>query len=169
MATGAGDPGDRRGPPRRVQVHFDGACQPPRGGGVATYGFTVEGASLDHAEWGLAAPPGAPQATNNVAEYIAAIRALEWLQGRGYREEVWVIGDSQLVLRQMEGRYQIRANHLKVLHERLSELVRGFSRVEFVWVPRERNAHADELSKRALTEHWRASHVRRSDRGTRRG
>jgi ribonuclease HI len=135
-----------------VQVHFDGACEPPRGGGVAAYGFTIEGMGLDHHGHGLAVPPLHPHATNNVAEYVGAIRALEWLDEQGYRGPVVVSGDSQLVIRQMNGEYRVRADHLRPYHERLARLVERFVGVEFVWVPREENREADRLSKLGIEE-----------------
>lgn len=135
-----------------VEIHFDGACQPPRGGGVATYGFTVDGGGFAFEDRGLAAPPYSERSTNNVAEYVAVIRALEWLHGQGYRGEVRVLGDSQLVIRQVEGTYEVRAEHLRAYLERLRQLRALFARVFFEWIPREQNARADELSKRALRE-----------------
>lgn len=135
-----------------VQVRFDGACQPARGGGIATFGFTVEGEGLDHEGSGLAVPPWSPQATNNVAEYSAAICALEWLLGQGYAGPVLVLGDSELVIKQMNGDYEVRAEHLKAYHDRLAQLGAKFADVKFVWVPREDNRRADELSKIAIEE-----------------
>ena len=135
-------------------MHFDGACQPPAGGGVATYGFTVEGAGLDYEEKGLAVPPWSPRSTNNVAEYTAAIRALEWLRESGYSGPVHVMGDSQLVIRQIQGQYRVRAPHLVEYRAQLLRLVGNFERVDFVWIPREANARADELSKEALEDEW---------------
>jgi len=133
-----------------VTVHFDGACQPPRGGGVATYGFTVEGDSLDHEESGLAATPWSESSTNNVAEYMAAINALLWLRGRSYHGTVVLLGDSQLVVRQMQGEYEVRSERLRPYHTLLVQLVGEFVEVRFNWVPREENSRADALSKEAL-------------------
>lgn len=138
--------------PARVEVRFDGACDPPRGGGVATFGFVVSGAGLYHEDCGLAVRPHVLHATNNVAEYVAAIRALEWLNGQGYQGAVELVGDSQLVIRQMKGEYEVRAEHLKAYHHHLSQLAARFERVEYEWVPRESNARADALSKQALRE-----------------
>ncbi|MCI4318616.1 MAG: ribonuclease HI family protein [Thermoplasmata archaeon] len=135
-----------------VRVAFDGACQPPKGGGVATYGFVVEGEGLEHRDKGLAVPPWSPHATNNVAEYVAATRALEWLLERGYRGIVLVAGDSQLVIRQMQGEYEVRAEHLREYHAQLARLVAQFEDVRFSWIPREQNVEADRLSKEALLE-----------------
>jgi ribonuclease HI len=135
-----------------VRVHFDGACDPARGGGVATYGFTVEGEGLDHEEFGLAVPPGSERATNNVAEYVGAVRALEYLVSRGYSGVVIVVGDSQLVIRQMSGEYEVKAEHLRPYHDHLEALALRLGEVRFEWVPREENTRADELTKFALAE-----------------
>ncbi len=133
-----------------VDVHFDGACEEVGGRRVAAYGFTLEGAGLRHEDHGLAVPPGHARATNNVAEYVGAICALEWLVRHGYTGEVRLIGDSQLVLRQLTGEYRVRAEHLAPYHERLVQLVRSFRQVTYAWVPREENRRADELSKRGI-------------------
>jgi ribonuclease HI len=135
-----------------VHVHFDGACQPPKGPGIATFGFTIEGPGFDVEESGLATPPYSERSTNNVAEYVAAIRALEWLRARNYRGPVVVSGDSQLVIRQMKGEYEVRADHLRAYHEWLTRLSAEFSSVEWHWIPRAQNSRADALSKQALVE-----------------
>ncbi len=136
----------------RVEVHFDGSCQTIGGRRVAGYGFTVEGAGLDTEELGLAVPPGHPRATNNVAEYVGAICALEYLSRLGFAGEVAVIGDSELVIRQTNGEYSVRAEHLVPYADRLRQLAGTFRHAEFRWVPREENRRADELSKRAIEQ-----------------
>ena len=136
-----------------VTVHFDGACQPPKGGGVATFGYTIEGDRYHEEGHGLAVAPWSAHATNNVAEYVAAIRALEWLRSQGYRGPVMLLGDSQLVIRQMRGEYEVRAEHLQQYHEHLRRLSGDFADVQFVWVAREENTRADALSKEALEAH----------------
>jgi ribonuclease HI len=149
--------------PAQVHVHFDGACQPPGGGGVATYGFTVEGPGLHYEGKGLAAPPWTPRATNNVAEYTGAIRALEWLRERGFSGPLRVMGDSQLVIRQLQGQYRVKARHLQEYNAHAHRLAREFEQVDWVWIPREANARADELSKEALEDEWsRAARYRPS-------
>ena len=152
-----------------VVVQFDGACQPPKGPGVAAFGFTVDGAGFAFEDHGLAVPPYSEHSTNNVAEYVGAIRALEWLRSRRYRGAVVVRGDSQLVIRQMRGEYRVRTEHLAAYHDWLGRLAKEFTAVEWEWVPREQNARADELSKRALEEHrpiarrWHAASASSSD------
>lgn len=141
--------------PSDVHVHFDGACQPPAGGGVATYGFTVQGSGFSYEEKGLAVRPWSPRATNNVAEYAGAIRSLEWLREQHYSGPVRMMGDSQLVIRQMQGQYRVRAPHLQEYWAQLRKLAGLFERVVFQWIPRESNARADELSKEALEDEWK--------------
>ncbi len=149
MTAGATGPPPPVEPPT-VVVHFDGACQTRGGRRVAAWGFTVEGAGLDHEEFGLAVPPGHPRATNNVAEYAAAICALEWLVRHGYAGAVHAVGDSELVVRQMLGEYRVLHPGLAPYHERLRQLTRQFRSVGFEQVPRAENSRADALSKRGL-------------------
>ncbi len=155
----SGSPDDRqlpRGlaatPPGPVEAHFDGACETILGRRVAAWGYTIWGAGYQDEACGLAVPPGHERATNNVAEYCGAICALEWLVRAGYGGDVRLIGDSELVVRQMTGEYAVRADHLRPYHDRLEQLARSFRRVDFVWVPREQNERADELSKQGLAE-----------------
>lgn len=133
-----------------VVAHFDGACQKLGREMIASYGFTVEGIGVPIEGCGLAVAPGAPHATNNVAEYAGAICALERLREEGFHGHVVLRGDSQLVIRQMTGEYRVESERLKAYHERLRQLVREFAVVRFEWVPREENVRADALSKAAL-------------------
>ena len=85
-------------------------------------------------------------ATNNVAEYRALIRGLEEAQARGARRVV-VQTDSQLLARQVEGRYKINAPHLRVLREEAVALCRLFpGGVTLTHVLREGNSRADALA-----------------------
>jgi ribonuclease HI len=147
------------GPAEKVFVHFDGASIQVRGIPLAAWAFVIEGAGLDHEGKGRLDPsdmpespekPGMPPPTNNVAEYTAAIKALEYLHGQGYRGEVEVLGDSQLVVRQFSGEYAVKSVHLKCFNERLRALAKEFKSVTLTWVPREENQRADYLSKDAL-------------------
>ncbi|HXQ48460.1 MAG TPA: ribonuclease HI [Thermoplasmata archaeon] len=138
-----------------VLVHFDGACQPARGGGIATFGYTIVGGGWDLEDSGLAVRPYSQHATNNVAEYVGVIQALERLHGLGWVGPLEVRGDSQLVIRQMQGEYAVRAAHLREYHARLAQLAETFTEVRWVWVPREQNRRADALSQLALVEYAR--------------
>jgi ribonuclease HI len=92
---------------------------------------------------------GLGEATNNVAEYTAAILGLERAAELG-ADEVTLRSDSQLLVNQLTGRYRVRTDHLVPLHRRLRELARGFRTVQFEHVPRERNTEADRLANQGV-------------------
>ncbi len=135
-------------------LYFDGLCEPRNPGGVATYGYLIlDGGIRIREESGLVgAGMLGDDVSNNVAEYTAMIKGLEYLASRGYRGEVAVRGDSQLTIRQMQGAYSVKAPRLIPLHQRAAELRRSFKEVTFEWVPREANAEADLLSRRAFED-----------------
>ena len=94
------------------------------------------------------------ETTNNVAEYLALIYALQEALQAGCTT-LTVKTDSELLARQMAGRYKVRDPHLKLLHELASHLVAGFSSCRIEHVPRERNARADRLAARAVDQKLR--------------
>jgi ribonuclease HI len=132
---------------RRIEVACDGGA---RGNpGPAAIGAIVR--DLDHDPPRVLATVSEPigVATNNVAEYRALIAGLEAAAGLG-AEEVRVRADSELLIRQLEGRYRVRNPGLVPLHARARELLRPYRRVELCHVPRADNADADALVNAAL-------------------
>jgi ribonuclease HI len=89
------------------------------------------------------------KATNNVAEYRAVLRALERARALG-ATEVEVIGDSELVARQLSGVYKVKHPAMKPLHEQAMTALRGFDSWTIRTVPRAQNARADALVNAAL-------------------
>ena len=89
------------------------------------------------------------RATNNVAEYRAAIAALEAALALGV-SQVELRMDSELVVRQLGGRYRVRNPVLSKLFARLQELRWRFGALEAVSIPREENRLADKLANEAL-------------------
>jgi ribonuclease HI len=88
-------------------------------------------------------------ATNNVAEYRAVLRGLEQAAALGARE-VELIGDSELVARQLTGAYKVKHAAMKPLHAEAMAALRGFDRWSIRSVPRAQNARADGLVNQAL-------------------
>ena len=87
--------------------------------------------------------------TNNVAEYQAVLDGLE--MAAGYRPaRLTLRSDSQLLVRQLLGRYRVRSPVLRPLHQEARRLLDGFSQVWIEHVPREENRRADQLANRAL-------------------
>ena len=92
------------------------------------------------------------EATNNVAEYKALLLGLELARGVG-ATEVEVLGDSELVARQIGGQYKVKHAGLRPLFLEATEALRGFDRWSVRNVPRAANAHADALVNQALDAH----------------
>jgi ribonuclease H / adenosylcobalamin/alpha-ribazole phosphatase len=139
--------------PTHVIVHCDGAARGnpgPAGAGAIIVGD--DGTVLAEIAEGLG------ETTNNVAEYTAAIRGLEEAERLGART-VDLRSDSQLLINQLTGRYRVKTAHLVPLHRRVRELVRGFDRVTFEHVPRERNVEADRLANVGV-DSWLAAEGR---------
>lgn len=90
------------------------------------------------------------EATNNEAEYHAVIKALQFATGYD-PDHVTVEMDSQLVVRQLNGQYDVNAENLQGLHAEVEDLIEGES-VAFSYVPRntDRQALADDLVNEAL-------------------
>lgn len=89
--------------------------------------------------------------TNNYAEYMGLLLGLKRAQELGVRE-VEVFADSELMIRQLGGRYQVKSPSLRPLYEEALKLLNEFERVKLVHVPREMNRAADEMSNRAIDE-----------------
>jgi len=89
------------------------------------------------------------EATNNVAEYRALLRGIELAAAHG-AGELELIGDSELVVRQIEGRYKVKDAGLKELHAEAKRELRSFESWSIRHVRRGENAEADRLVNQAL-------------------
>jgi ribonuclease HI len=89
------------------------------------------------------------RATNNVAEYYGLITALDYAASQGI-SRLLVRSDSELLVRQMQGRYKVKSADLRPLYERARKLANGFAYFAVEHVPRELNREADELANVAL-------------------
>ena len=89
--------------------------------------------------------PGLVDATNNVAEYTAMIRALEEARSLGC-ERIHVYTDSELMAHQINGKYAVKAAHLVPLFQRARMLMAQFDKATVTHVRRELNRRADALS-----------------------
>lgn len=123
-----------------VVVHTDGAARGnPGPAGAGALVESIEGEILAEVAEHLG------ETTNNVAEYTAAILGLERAAALG-ATSVELRTDSLLLVRQLAGRYRVKALHLQPLHRRVQELAASFERVRFVHVPRGMNVEADRLA-----------------------
>lgn len=91
------------------------------------------------------------RATNNHAEYQGLILGLTRAAELGVRE-LTVLMDSELLVRQLGGQYQVKSPQLKPLFEQARQLLAGFARVQVRHIPREQNSQADALANQAMDQ-----------------
>jgi ribonuclease HI len=89
--------------------------------------------------------------TNNVAEYMGLIIGLKRAKAMGIKE-LEVLADSELLVKQLNGDYAVKADHLKPLHAEARSLLGAFSAIQLRHIPRELNVEADAMSNRAIDE-----------------
>jgi ribonuclease HI len=89
------------------------------------------------------------EATNNVAEYRALLLGIELAAAHG-ATEVELIGDSELIVRQVEGRYKVKDATMRRLHAEVKAALADFESWTIRHVRRESNAEADRLVNEAL-------------------
>jgi ribonuclease HI len=128
----------------RFKAAFDGGS---RGNpGAAAWGvivFDKEGTALE----GHAGVLG--RATNNVAEYNGLLEALKLAEAAGARK-VEILTDSELIARQIEGRYRVKNPGLKPLYAEAMRVIAGFESFRIRHVRREENSEADLMVNKAL-------------------
>ena len=128
-----------------ITAYFDGLCYPKNPCGVAAYGYLIyRDGEIIHR--GFRAVGEGKGMTNNVAEYEGLKAAAMWLHDNGIEEKILIKGDSQLVMKQMKGEWQVNSATSKKYVPEIKQLFQGMD-VTFQWVPREKNEEADKLSR----------------------
>jgi ribonuclease HI len=128
----------------RYQLFTDGGARGnPGPAGIGVRLLTAEGQLVE--ELGDAIG----RATNNVAEYQALLAGLELALDHGV-QRLDVFMDSELIVRQVGGRYRVKDATLKALHEQTTRLLHRFHEVEVRHIPREQNSEADGLVNQAI-------------------
>ncbi|MCS6966724.1 MAG: ribonuclease HI family protein [Candidatus Kapabacteria bacterium] len=128
----------------KLVVFVDGAASGnPGPAGIGVVIATLDGIPLLQ----CAEPIG--EATNNIAEYRALLRAIEFLRRWDKPiEHVTICSDSQLIVRQLRGQYRVQARPLVPLWEAVQKELRALgvpARIEHI--PRESNREADRLAR----------------------
>lgn len=128
----------------RAIVNFDGGS---RGNpGPAAIGVVVRdsaGAVLEEVGEKIG------EATNNVAEYRALLRGIELAAARG-ASELELVGDSLLVVSQVEGSFKVKNAGMKELHAEVKRALAPFDSWSIRHIRRTDNADADRLVNEAL-------------------
>jgi ribonuclease HI len=126
------------------ELYFDGCCKGNPGVGGAGAVIYHHGNEI----WGKSLYVG-EKTTNNIAEYTGLIFGLDAAVEMGIKTLV-VKGDSQLVIKQMRGEYQVKSENLVPLFTEAKKLAAKIDEISFVHVYRNENKRADELSNHGL-------------------
>jgi ribonuclease HI len=122
-------------------LFFDGSsCG--KGGGVGILLISPRGEMFEFAI------PIQPTVTNNQAEYEALLRGLQYLREDG-DVSVEVYGDSELVIKQLNGQYECKSDALRIYYEECREILKSFPLVILQHIPREHNEEANRLAQSA--------------------
>ena len=129
-----------------IQIYFDGGTIGKRthtdgGDGYGSWEACWNGVSKKASRVHFAANIFGGKVTNNVAEYLALTRGLEWLQSIADKHDyhVHIYGDSELVLKTLSGKFKLKAAHLRPLRDRCLELLAGFGSWQTEWQGRANN------------------------------
>lgn len=145
---------------------FDGACEPTNPNGSMGLGAIlydapnckISTAKVDLGEGSSVlfrygkcihrGEHGFDSTSNNVAEYCSALRLIKFLAEEGMqRENILLCGDSQLVIKQMNDEWGMNGGIYIKYALMLKENIKPFTNLDFMWIPRELNSIADDLSK----------------------
>ena len=138
---------------QKLIIYTDGGA---RGNpGPAAIGVVIQETENKEQETGKYYSETIGETTNNVAEYKAIIFALRkakaLLNGKKAGEtELEIKSDSELIVSQLKGEYQIKDKELQPLFVEVWNLKQNFKSVEFKLIPREENKEADKIVNRAL-------------------
>ena len=128
----------------RARLYTDGGARGNPGPAAFAYVLEAENGTV------LAAHGEAiGVATNNVAEYRALVEGLRRAVETGV-DELEVVSDSELVVKQMRGEYRVKNRALQELSLEAARLARDLRSVEYTAVRREQNELADRLVNEAL-------------------
>ena len=123
---------------KKVVITFDGGAKPNPGKGYGSYNIRVDG--NDEPFYGASEEFYGDNLTINQTEYIAFTRGCEKaLELLGRNCNVKLIGDSELVLKQITGEYRVRDEKLIPLNQKLMDRLSGFKSYSVQHRPREQS------------------------------
>ena len=129
---------------KKALIYTDGGAEPnPGPGGIGVVIQDRKGETVTTISRSVG------RVTNNQAEYMAVIAALEKALSLGF-DEVEMRADSELVVRQINGRYKVKNSNLKPLYQKVVELKNRLKSFTITHVPRNLNREADRLAGEAV-------------------
>jgi probable phosphoglycerate mutase len=87
--------------------------------------------------------------TNNFAEYSGLLATLDFALGHGY-QRLRVISDSELMVKQVQGKYKVKSPGLRPLYEQAKQKIARLEGFEIVHALRHKNKDADRLANDAM-------------------
>ena len=130
---------------RSLTIYIDGACigNPGRAGiGIVIY--DEEGKKIKEVSKSIGIT------TNNVAEYVALLFALQEGLLLGCREKIVIYTDSELLYKQVNGEYKVKNDNLKILFHLAQHLIAGYEKFHIEHISRESNKTADRLASKSV-------------------
>ena len=129
-----------------MKLFFDGAS---RGNpGKASYGAVL----YDDNDKEIATTKGClGKTTNNVAEYNGIVHGMKMCRDSGVKQLV-VYGDSNLIVKQLNGEWKVRNADMKTLYDQVKKLEPSFESIKYEHVRRKKNKRTDQLANEALDE-----------------
>lgn len=130
---------------KTLELFIDGACKGNPGPAAVGAVIKDNGKTIRNISKAIG------HATNNIAEYMALVYALqEALILRA--DKIRVYTDSELLCKQVNGSYRIKNPQLKFLYDQVEHLLSGFKDAEIKHIPREKNRGADRLASKAISK-----------------
>jgi ribonuclease HI len=127
---------------KALDIYIDGACRGnpgPAAIGVVVYARGQPGRALKEISRAIGG------ATNNIAEYTALVYGLQEALALK-AEDIHIFTDSELLHRQMTGRYRIKNEKLKPLFDQARHMIATFKKFSIEHIPRSKNTKADALA-----------------------
>ena len=129
-------------------INTDGASRGNPGNAAYAFVLKVKDGELLHQESNYIG-----SSTNNVAEYMAVVKALQYVIDHYSHKAPHTIllrADSQLVVQQLSGKFKIKNADLKVYYDQVKDLEQKLGDITYLYIPREENFIADRLANQAL-------------------
>lgn len=157
-----------------LELRFDGGIKRGNPGGVPVFGYHASkivkdelGSHIVDVTYGYGIVINAPfeMGTNNTAEYAGLLAGLVHLGSQAYLDKctsLGIKGDSQLVIRQLMGFYEIRQPHLKKFADRIRAILTGKPHA-YMHIPRRENQRADDLANMAWDKYQTSPYCLRMD------
>jgi ribonuclease HI len=136
-----------------LEAWIDGACEPFNPGGTTSYGLVVKRKHKTVLRQARVVGNG-KKMSSNVAEYCGLIALLEWCKANAISEVVNVYSDSELLVKQMRHIWRAKKGLYYPYYQQAVAILKelGQKQFRFMWIPREDNTEADELSKQAIKD-----------------